>query len=155
MPIIGKHHVHPYSNAILGSTSTARLFQAYFAAKIPVSRFVAKTWPAFRGLWRESGIQAGCRGRFAKARQLMSQKETLLTSAAAGVCDARAAARTQRRIAILPIRKEGAATQRSGGGQDRLKRSLMNSGSHPEAVLGSGAVARCSTTTRRSTSPFR
>src|SRR5262249_48643832 len=41
------------------------------------------------------------------------------------------------------------------GGHDRLKRSLMNSGSQPEAVLGPGAVARCSTTTRRSTSPFR
>jgi hypothetical protein len=40
-------------------------------------------------------------------------------------------------------------------GQDRLKRSLMNSGSHPEAVLESGSVARCSTTTRRSTSPFK
>ena len=37
------------------STSTAHLFQAYFAAKILVSRFVAKTWPAFRSLWRESG----------------------------------------------------------------------------------------------------
>src|SRR5215813_12138028 len=31
----------------------------------------------------------------------------------------------------------------SGGGQDRLKRSLMYSGSHPEAVLGLGAVATC------------
>ena len=39
--------------------------------------------------------------------------------------------------------------------QDRLKRSLMNSGSHPEAVSAPGAVARCSTTTRRLTSPFR
>ena len=39
--------------------------------------------------------------------------------------------------------------------QDRLKRSLMNSGSHPEAVSDPGAVARCSTTARRSTSPFR
>ena len=39
--------------------------------------------------------------------------------------------------------------------QDRLKRSLMNSGSHPEAVSDPGAVARYSTTTRRSTSPFR
>src|SRR5262249_48351708 len=70
MPIIGKHHVYPYSSqrrlreSLRGkmqpscySTSTARLFQAYFAAKIPVSRFVAKTWPAFRGLWRESGKQ--------------------------------------------------------------------------------------------------
>jgi len=43
----------------------------------------------------------------------------------------------------------------ASGGQDRLKRSLMNSGSHPEAVLGPGAVASCSTTARRSTSPFR
>src|SRR6516164_7224287 len=66
MPIIGKHHVHPYSNAILGSTSTARLFQEYFAAKILVSWFVAKAWPAFRGLWRESGIQAGCSGPLQK-----------------------------------------------------------------------------------------
>jgi integrase len=41
------------------------------------------------------------------------------------------------------------------GGQDRLKRSLMNSGIHPEAVLALGVVARCSTTTRRSTSPLR
>ncbi len=63
MPIIGKHHVHPYSNAWglkdgnrLVDSSTARLFQAYFAAKILVSRFVAKTWPAFRSLWRESGM---------------------------------------------------------------------------------------------------
>jgi hypothetical protein len=41
------------------------------------------------------------------------------------------------------------------GGQDRLKRPLMNSGIHPEAVLALGVVARCSTTTRRSTSPLR
>src|SRR5215813_3439091 len=54
-----------------------------------------------------------------------------------------------------PIRKDGAATQRFRRGQDRLKRSLMNSGSHPEAVLGPGGVTRYSTTTRRSTSPFR
>src|SRR5215471_10259193 len=153
MPIIGKHHVHPYSNAILGSTSTARLFQAYFAAKILVSRFVAKTWPAFRGLWRESGIQAVRKNE----RQLMSRKETLLSSAAAAC-----ATRTQqpeRTAALLSYRSGRREPQRSvsGGGQDRLKRSLrslMNSGSHP-AVLGPGAVARCSTTTRRSTSPFR
>jgi hypothetical protein len=37
-------------------TSTARLFQTYFAAKILVLRFVTKTWPAFRSLWRKSGI---------------------------------------------------------------------------------------------------
>jgi hypothetical protein len=36
--------------------STARLFQAYFAAKILVSRFVAENRPAFRSLWRESGM---------------------------------------------------------------------------------------------------
>jgi hypothetical protein len=36
--------------------STAHPFQADFAAKILVSWFVAKTWPAFRDLWRESGM---------------------------------------------------------------------------------------------------
>jgi hypothetical protein len=51
--------------------------------------------------------------------------------------------------------RSAAATQRFHGGQDRLKRSLINSGTQPEAVLGPGAVASCSTTTRRSTSPFR
>ena len=67
-----------------------------------------------------------------------------------------------RRIGVLtPFPADDAEgereTQRSVSGeiQDRLKRSLMNSGSHPEAVLGPGAVVRCSTTTRRSTSPFR
>jgi hypothetical protein len=44
-------------------------------------------------------------------RQLMSQKETLLSGAAAA-CATRATVRTHRRIAILPIWKEGAATQR-------------------------------------------
>src|ERR1700724_1695164 len=41
--------------------------------------------------------------------------------------------------------------------QDRRnpKRSLIASGIHPEAVLGSGTVARCSTTTRRWTSPLK
>ena len=53
-----------------------------------------------------------------------------------------------------PDRRSAAATQPFQG-QDRLKRSLMNSGTQPEAVLGPGAVASCSTTTRRSTSPFR
>src|SRR5262249_58901923 len=42
---------------VLLLTSTARLFQAYFAAKILVSRFVAKTWPAFRSLWRGTGTE--------------------------------------------------------------------------------------------------
>jgi len=35
--------------------STARLLQAYFAAKVSVSRLVTIIGPAFRGLWRESG----------------------------------------------------------------------------------------------------
>ena len=60
MPIIAKHHVHPYSNAFdnpsCSSTSSAHSFQAYFAAKILVSWFAAKIWPAFRDLWRESGM---------------------------------------------------------------------------------------------------
>src|SRR5215468_3581926 len=59
MPIIAKHHVHPYSHAFdnhCPSTSTARSFQGYFAAKILVSWFAAKIWPAFRDLWRESGM---------------------------------------------------------------------------------------------------
>jgi hypothetical protein len=63
-----------------------------------------------------------------------------------------------RRIAIFmnSTDPEGwSPTQRFRRGQDRLKRSLMNSGSHPEAVLGPGGVTRYSTTTRRSTSPFR
>src|SRR5215831_4934207 len=69
MPIIGKHHVHPYrtpffSIAVIGGTSrwdanhavplprpafrtTARLFQAYFAAKILVSWFVGKPGQRF------------------------------------------------------------------------------------------------------------
>src|ERR1700730_2129906 len=37
-------------------TSTARSFQGYFAAKILVSWFAAKIWPAFRDLWREFGM---------------------------------------------------------------------------------------------------
>ena len=59
------------------------------------------------------------------------------------------------RFSLVDITPIASAISVSGGGQDRLKRSLMNSGSHPEAVLGPGAVASCSTTTRRSTSPFR
>jgi hypothetical protein len=57
MPIIVRHLVHPYSNVFgnyLVDQSTAHLFQAYFAAKFLVSRFVAKTWPAFRSLGRGS-----------------------------------------------------------------------------------------------------
>ena len=59
------------------------------------------------------------------------------------------------RFSLVDITPIASTMSVSGGGQDRLKRSLMNSGSHPEAVLGPGAIARCSTTTRRSTSPFR
>src|SRR5262245_56756187 len=88
-------------------------------------------------------------------RQLMSQKETLLRSAQAS-CATRAQ-QLERTAAFIALRSGRREPQRSvsGGGQDRLKRSLMNSGSHPEAVLGPGAIARYSTTTRRSTSPFR
>ena len=38
------------------STSTARLLQAYFTAKVLVSRFVATIGRAFRSLWRESDM---------------------------------------------------------------------------------------------------
>jgi hypothetical protein len=73
MPIIGKHHVDPSirtprsQGRVAGnsqgedeqpscqSTCTARPFQAYFVAKILVSRFAAKTRPAFRGLRRKPG----------------------------------------------------------------------------------------------------
>ena len=42
--------------------STANLFQAYFATTLSVSRFVAKTWPAFRSSWQESGGAVPSRG---------------------------------------------------------------------------------------------
>ena len=42
--------------------STANLFQAYFATTLSVSRFVAKTWPAFRSSWQESGRAVPSRG---------------------------------------------------------------------------------------------
>src|SRR5262245_4794221 len=76
MPIIGKHHVHPYSNARAlkdgcGGASGGRLGNRLFNQDLPhacfrrispqrflVSRFVAKTRPAFRSLWRESGMAA-------------------------------------------------------------------------------------------------
>src|SRR5215831_11217719 len=76
MPIIGKHHVHPYSNAWAlkdgcGGASGGRLgnrlvnqhlphacFRRISPQRFLVSRFVAKTWPAFRSLWRESGTAA-------------------------------------------------------------------------------------------------
>ena len=38
--------------------------------------------------------------------------------------------------------------------QDLMKKALILSASHPEAVLGSGGESRCSTTTSRSISPF-
>src|SRR5262249_30751893 len=42
--------------------SSANLFQAYFATTLSVSRFVAKTWPAFRSSWQESGRAVPSRG---------------------------------------------------------------------------------------------
>src|SRR5215510_4139798 len=76
MPIIGKHHVHPYSNAWAlkdgcGGASGGRLgnrlvnqhlphacFRRISPQRFLVSRFVAKTRPASRSLWRESGMAA-------------------------------------------------------------------------------------------------
>src|SRR5215813_6460572 len=76
MPIIGKHHVHPYSNAWAlkdgcGGASGGRLgnrlvnqhlphacFRRISPQRFLVSRFVAKTRPAFRSLWRESAMAA-------------------------------------------------------------------------------------------------
>jgi len=76
MPIIGKHHVHPYSNAWAlkggcGGASGGRwgnrlvnqhlphaCFRRISPQRFLVSRFVAKTRPAFRSLWRESGMAA-------------------------------------------------------------------------------------------------
>src|SRR5262249_54106504 len=110
-----------------------------------VSRFVAGIRHSSRML----------RALFKKERQLMSQKENLLSgAAAAGGARAPQPARTAPLLSYRSGRREPQRSV-SGGGQDRLKRSLMNSGSHPEAVLGPGAIARYSTTTRRSTSPFR
>src|SRR5215510_7692806 len=101
MPIVGKHHVHPYSNAILGSTSTARLFQEYFAAKILVSRFVAGIRHSNRML------RSLCKNE----RQLMSQKETLLRSAAA--VRATRAQQPERSAALLSYRSGRREPQRS------------------------------------------
>src|SRR5262249_52688480 len=110
-----------------------------------VSRFVA-------GIRHSNRMQ---RALFKKKGQPMSQKENLLSGAAAACGEP--APQLERPAELLSYRSGRREPQRSvsGGGQDRLKRSLMNSGSHPEAVLGPGAIARCSTTTRRSTSPFR
>src|SRR5262249_43743187 len=76
MPIIGKHHVHPYSNAWAlkdgcGGASGGRLgnrlvnqhlphacFRRISPQRFLVSRFVAKTRPAFRSLWRGNGVAA-------------------------------------------------------------------------------------------------
>ena len=82
MPIIEKHHVHPYSTpffsiAVIGRTSRR---DANHALVLPRTgnRLVDQHLPHvcfrrtspqrfwFRGLWRESGIQVGCCGRFAK-----------------------------------------------------------------------------------------
>src|SRR5262249_4215049 len=88
MPIIEKHHVHPYSNAVLfhsghrrnlplgrqSRRTTSETGLPYY--RTPVSGVLrrkdsgfvvcGKTWPAFRGLGREAGMHAGCGGRFTK-----------------------------------------------------------------------------------------
>jgi hypothetical protein len=61
MPIIVKHQVHPYSNAFGNRVADQHLPHTCFRRISPqrflVSRFVAKTWQAFRSLWQESGRQ--------------------------------------------------------------------------------------------------
>jgi hypothetical protein len=49
--------------------SSACLLQAYFAAKILVSRFAAKTGPVLRALWLQSGMPKSCRESGSKASQ--------------------------------------------------------------------------------------
>src|SRR5260370_20043281 len=56
---------------------------------------------------------------------------------------------------LNPMTAMARAGRERHSAQDRPKRALMVSGSHPEAVLGLGVVARCSTTTRRLISPLR
>src|SRR6516165_1600463 len=139
MPIIRKHHVHPYSNAILFHSDDRRArWDADHALPLPRTgnRLVDQHLPHacfrrtspqrfwFRGLWRKPGQRfAVCGGNPAfkqdaavalqkRARQLMSQKETLLSSAAAA-CATRAQ-QPKRSAASLSYRsgRKGAATQR-------------------------------------------
>jgi hypothetical protein len=73
MPTIGKHHIHPFELTSSGDPDHAeplartgnRLvdrhvphvrFRRISPRRFLVSRFAAKTWPAFRSLWRESGV---------------------------------------------------------------------------------------------------
>jgi hypothetical protein len=61
MPRIRKHHIHPCSSAVLNLFNQDvphTCFRRISRAELLVSRFVAKTWPAFRSLWRESGVAA-------------------------------------------------------------------------------------------------
>jgi hypothetical protein len=179
MPIIEKHHVHPFLfHSFIGGTSR---WDANHAVRLPrtgnrlVDQEIYRT-PVSGVLRRKDSGFAVCGENLASVsrfvagirhssrmlrslckneRQLMSRKETLLSGSAAA-CATRAQ-QLERTAALLSYRSGRREPQRSvsEGAQDRLKRSLMNSGSHPDAVLGPGAIARCSTTTRRSTSPFR
>src|SRR5262249_11969946 len=80
-------------------------------------------------------------GRVGEARRVTFAVINV-TDGAAAACATRAQ-QLERTAALLSYRSGRREPQRSvsGGGQDRLKRSLMNSGSHPEAVLGPGAIA--------------
>src|SRR5262249_20244613 len=127
------------------------IFQSYTAAGYHISEDLGRPAKLDRGGGLAIGDTEG-----SKLRAVES--ETLLSGAAAACAKcAKRAQQLERTAALLSYRSGRREPQHSvsGGGQDRLKRSLMNSGSHPEAVLGPGAIARCSTTTRRSTSPFR
>src|SRR6266851_5108038 len=65
MPII-VHLVHPYSNAfgnrLVDQHPPHTCFRRISPQRFLVSRFVAKTWPAFRSSWQESGRAVPSRG---------------------------------------------------------------------------------------------
>src|SRR5262245_56457262 len=133
MPIIRKHHVHPYSNAvfsiaIIGGTYCWDADHAYHFReratvlviniyRTPVSGVLRRKDSGFavcgENLAGVSRFVAGIRhsSRMLRSlckneRQLMSQKETLLSGAAGR------RARNNSTHCFLPIWKEGAATQR-------------------------------------------
>src|SRR5262245_40505766 len=73
MPIIAKHLGHPYSNVFGNRLVDQHLPHTCFRRISPqrflVSRFVAKTWPAFRNLWQESGSADRSSGHSTNVRE--------------------------------------------------------------------------------------